>query len=111
MNQGVKQILDSKGTIDVPVALQSLAPGAQWICSDGSIQWLDKSQKQPTQTQINAEIKRLIKLQKQRQYRRLRKEEHIPLDEQLDMLYWDKKNGTNNWEVYVDEIKAKHPKS
>ena len=29
---------------------------------------------------------------------------------QLDMLYWDKKNGTNVWEQHVDTVKAKFPK-
>ncbi len=30
--------------------------------------------------------------------------------EQLDMIYWDKVNGTNNWPEKISEIKAKYPK-
>ena len=31
------------------------------------------------------------------------------VEEQLDMLYWDKKNGTSNWEEAIDTIKAEFP--
>jgi hypothetical protein len=30
---------------------------------------------------------------------------------QLDMIYWDRKNETNNWENHIDVIKNKYPKS
>jgi len=33
-----------------------------------------------------------------------------PIEEQLDMLYWDKVNGTNNWHDTIAEIKTKYPK-
>ena len=44
-------------------------------------------------------------------YQRQRAGEYLPLGEQLDMLYWDKKNGTNTWEQHIDAVKAKYPKS
>lgn len=44
-------------------------------------------------------------------YQRQRAGEYLPLGEQLDMLYWDKKNGTNIWEQHIDAVKAKYPKS
>lgn len=44
-------------------------------------------------------------------YRKVREDHYPPLKDQLDMLYWDKKNGTNNWEQMIDTIKAKYPKS
>lgn len=31
--------------------------------------------------------------------------------EQLDMLYWDKKNGTDNWEKHIDKVKSDIPKA
>ena len=34
-----------------------------------------------------------------------------PLADQLDALYWDKKNGTNVWEQHIEAVKAKYPKS
>ena len=30
--------------------------------------------------------------------------------DQLDMIYWDKVNGTNLWQEKIAEIKAKYPK-
>lgn len=36
--------------------------------------------------------------------------EYPPLGEQLDMIYWDKVNGTNLWQEKITEIKTKYPK-
>jgi len=44
------------------------------------------------------------------EYSKLRAREYKSIREQLDMQYWDKKNDTNNWENYIDTIKAKYPK-
>jgi len=44
------------------------------------------------------------------EYSKLREREYKSIREQLDMQYWDKKNDTNNWEIYIDTIKAKYPK-
>ena len=44
------------------------------------------------------------------EYSKLREREYKSIREQLDMQYWDIKNDTNNWEIYIDKIKAKYPK-
>ena len=36
--------------------------------------------------------------------------EYPPLGEQLDMIYWDKVNGTNLWQDTITAIKNKYPK-
>lgn len=36
---------------------------------------------------------------------------HKPIEEQLDMIYWDRKNSTNLWDEYVDAIKLAVPKT
>lgn len=36
--------------------------------------------------------------------------EYPDIGEQLDMIYWDRVKGTNNWEEKISEIKAKYPK-
>ena len=36
--------------------------------------------------------------------------EYPPISEQLDMIYWDRVNGTNLWQEKIAEIKAKYPK-
>ena len=47
---------------DIPHALQELKPGAQWTL-DGNdysgLTWLDSSQTQPTETEINSKISEL----------------------------------------------------
>lgn len=40
---------------------------------------------------------------------RQRQDAHLPIPEQLDMLYWDKINGTTAWIDYVTEIKERFP--
>ena len=44
-------------------------------------------------------------------YDQKRRAEYPELGEQLDMIYWDKVNGTNLWQSKIAEIKAKYPKS
>ena len=44
-------------------------------------------------------------------YIQKRQAEYPDLGEQLDMIYWDKINGTNLWQSKITEIKTKYPKS
>tara|TARA_R100001443_G_scaffold24931_1_gene37576 strand:+ start:771 stop:1016 length:246 start_codon:yes stop_codon:yes gene_type:complete len=32
------------------------------------------------------------------------------IQEQLDMIYWDRKNSTKKWEEAIDKVKADNPK-
>mgnify|MGYP001167930927 CR=1 FL=1 len=43
-------------------------------------------------------------------YQRDRATSYPSIQEQLDMQYWDRKNGTNKWEEYIDKVKADNPK-
>lgn len=43
-------------------------------------------------------------------YKLNRQNEYPPIVEQLDMLYHDKANGTNNWFESIKNIKAKYPR-
>lgn len=43
-------------------------------------------------------------------YCELRAEEYPELKDQLDMLYWDKINGTDNWVQAITAIKQKYSK-
>jgi hypothetical protein len=40
----------------------------------------------------------------------LRKNEYPSIEEQLDMLYWDKINGTDNWKDVITQVKNNNPK-
>ena len=45
------------------------------------------------------------------QYQRDRATAYPSIQEQLDMQYWDKINGTTNWEDAIAKVKADNPKS
>ena len=44
------------------------------------------------------------------QYQRDRATAYPSIQEQLDMQYWDKINGTTNWEDAIAKVKADNPK-
>jgi len=43
-------------------------------------------------------------------YKSTRKESYPSLSEQLDMQYWDKKNGTTTWVDAIAKVKSDNPK-
>ena len=45
------------------------------------------------------------------QYQRDRATAYPTIQEQLDMQYWDKVNGTTNWENAIAKVKSDNPKS
>jgi len=45
------------------------------------------------------------------QYQRDRATAYPTIQEQLDMQYWDKVNGTTNWEDAIAKVKLDNPKS
>ena len=44
-------------------------------------------------------------------YAELRAADYPSREAQLDMMYWDKVNGTNTWQDTIQEIKNRHPKT
>ena len=44
------------------------------------------------------------------QYQRDRATAYPTIQEQLDMQYWDKVNGTTNWQTAIAKVKADNPK-
>ena len=45
-----------------------------------------------------------------KQYQRDRTTSYPIIQDQLDMMYWDRKNGTKTWEESIDKVKADNPK-
>ena len=43
-------------------------------------------------------------------YKNKRSVDYDSIKEQLDQLYWDKKNGTNKWVEAIDKVKSDNPK-
>tara|TARA_B100000131_G_scaffold101892_1_gene98920 strand:- start:70 stop:387 length:318 start_codon:yes stop_codon:yes gene_type:complete len=64
----------------------------------------------PTEEAIQAKIIELQANYDANQYQRDRAIAYPSIQEQLDMIYWDKKNGTKNWEEAINKVKADNPK-
>lgn len=43
-------------------------------------------------------------------YQDKRVSQYPPIEQQLDMIYWDTLNGTSNWVDLITEIKSNNPK-
>ena len=43
-------------------------------------------------------------------YKYARESEYESVKKQLDMMYWDRVNGTSTWKEHIDAVKAAHPK-
>ena len=64
----------------------------------------------PTEEQIQAKIIELQAEYDANQYQRDRQPEYPSIQDQLDMQFWDRVNGTNNWQEAIEAVKTKHPK-
>ena len=93
-------------------ALESLRPNSHWTI-DGEeyagINWLDKTQTQPTEAEITAEVTRLQAEYDALDYQRLRRSEYNKLN-QDEMRFDDLINSTTTWVDSIKAIKAKYPK-
>ena len=92
-------------------AINSLQPNARFLgASDQVTVWKTPDIPQPTEEEIQAEITRLTNEYNAAKYQRDRAVAYDPIKEQLDHLYWDKKNGTNKWVEAIDKVKSYNPK-
>ena len=73
--------------IGISEALHSLRSKAEWVVRDDEIEWMDKEQTQPTDTEIQAEITRLQTEYDKNKYQRDRKADYPDIGDQLDALY------------------------
>jgi hypothetical protein len=60
--------------------------------------------------EILAKQQELITEYNSKQYQRDRAKDYPSIQEQLDMQYWDKINGTNKWQQAINAVKQKYPK-
>tara|TARA_R100001510_G_scaffold57341_1_gene65079 strand:- start:56 stop:373 length:318 start_codon:yes stop_codon:yes gene_type:complete len=93
-------------------ALRSLDPTAKWMWEGkeySGITW-DKTNKnpKPTESQIDAELKKLEDEWTANEYQRQRVRAYPNWTDQLDYIYH---NGIDKWKTdIVDPVKAKYPK-
>ena len=89
---------------DIPHALQSLKPGAQWnlIGEDYSgLEWLDSSQTKPTETEINSKISELDNAEAMRLLR-------IERDTRIVKTDWRASSDltlTDAWKIYRQALR------
>jgi hypothetical protein len=90
-------------------AIRRLDPEIEFnISSNGDVEFLDKT-KMYSQSTIEAEIDKIREEYKNTNYQLNRKKEYDNLN-QFELLYNDKKNGTDTWSETILEIKKKYPK-
>lgn len=91
-------------------AIQSLRPNSSFEMDGDVVRFLDGVTTVPTSEEIEFEIARLQAEEDANAYKYKRVVEYPSIQEQLDMQYWDKINGTNTWEQAIQAVKQKYPK-
>ena len=89
-------------------AISALVSGPITATTDGSHVVYHDGQTPPTEEEIQKKFEELKADYNSKEYQRLR--EYPPIEEQLDMLYWDRMNGTERWIQAIKKVKDKHPK-
>ena len=98
---------------DIIKSIRAINPNAQVSVNAediNQITWHNGTTPIPA-NQILAKQQELIAEYNSKQYQRNRAKAYPSIQEQLDMQYWDKVNGTDNWEQAINAVKAQYPKN
>ena len=93
-------------------AILKINPNAQVVVRGddiNTIEWHNGTTPIPA-NEILAKQQELITEYNSKQYQRDRAKDYPSIQEQLDMQYWDKINGTNKWQQAINAVKQKYPK-
>jgi len=102
-------------TIKVVDAILSLNTNAKVVVRNNTdidnceIEWLDGT---PEISKANIKTK-MTELQTEytnNKYQRDRADSYPSIQDQLDMQYWDKVNGTTTWQTAIAKVKSDNPK-
>ena len=102
-----------ESNIDIGDVLAFGWPGSIWRVEDNDfdrIIWISENIPKPTREEIITKHADLIAERKKTNYIDARKVAYPSIQDQLDMLYWDKVNGTDRWMDAITMIKATHKK-
>ena len=88
-------------------AIASLKPGADFVLTGDVLEWRDSKQTKPTESEIDAELSRLITEYNNKKYQRDRSSEYPSVVDQLDDIYH---NGIEAWKATIQATKDKYPK-
>ena len=98
---------------DIIKSILAINPNAQVSVNAediNQITWYNGTTPIPA-NEILAKQQELIAEYNSKQYQRNRAKAYPSIQEQLDMQYWDKVNGTDNWEQAINAVKAQYPKN
>ena len=90
-------------------AISSLRPGAEWVLRGDVLEWLDETQTQPSEAEIEAELQRLIAEQPRKEAEALRSAAY---QSEADPLFFKSQRGEatkEEWEAKIEEIRARYP--
>ena len=90
-------------------AIIQINSDAKFVVRDEVIEWLDGTTPIP-KADIEAKMVDVQAEYDANQYQRDRAIAYPSIQEQLDMQYWDKVNGTTNWEDAIAKVKSDTPK-
>ena len=97
---------------DIIKSILAINPTAQVTVigeDTNNIQWHNGTTPIPA-NEILAKQQELIAEYNSNKYQRDRAKDYPSIQEQLDMQYWDKINGTNKWQQAINAVKQKYPK-
>jgi len=97
---------------DIINSIKAINPNAQVSVNADDINqitWHNGTTPIPT-NEILAKQQELITEYNSNKYQRDRAKDYPSIQEQLDMQYWDKINGTNKWQQAINAVKQKYPK-
>jgi len=97
---------------NVVKAILKINPNAQVSVKNDDVNeiiWLNGTTPIPV-ADIEAKMTELQAEYDANQYQRERATAYPSIQEQLDMQYWDKVNGTTNWEDAIAKVKSDIPK-
>jgi len=97
---------------DILKTILKINPNAQVTVTNNeidSIQWHNGTTPIP-KADIEAKMVELQAEYDANQYQRDRAIAYPSIQDQLDMQYWDKVNGTTNWEDAIAKVKSDNPK-
>ena len=98
--------------IDISIAIHKINPNAGFVIRDNDvnqIEWADGTTP-ISKADIEAKQAELQTEYDAAKYQRDRKTEYPSIADQLDMQYWDKKNGTTTWVDAIAKVKSDNPK-
>ena len=100
--------------IDIQKAIEKINPSAEVTVRGSDIntctfEWHNGTTPIPV-ADIEAKMTELQAEYDANQYQRDRATAYPSIQEQLDMQYWDKVNGTTNWEDAIAKVKSDNPK-